>query len=127
MGKGANVVAVAAAGFIAGMLLAPKSGKETRQDLKNKAHDAKKAAGEKAEHMKHAMKDGMHTFHKGADEAKSELSGFAESAKGRAGRIAEEAKDLGREAKQRAGRVADKTKGDSSVDEVDIDVNRRMI
>lgn len=127
MGKGANVVAVAAAGFIAGMLLAPKSGKETRQDLKNKAHEAKRAAGEKAEHMKHAMKDGMDSFHKGKDEAKSELSGFAESAKERASRVAEEAKDLGREAKQRAGRVADKTKGGSTADEIDIDINRRMM
>lgn len=99
MNKGAGVVAVAAAGFIAGMLLAPKSGKETREDIKLKANDAKKAASEKAGHMKHAMKDGMNSFHKGAGEAKAELSGFAESAKG-----------LGREAKERAGRVADKSK-----------------
>lgn len=127
MGKGANVVAVAAAGFIAGMLLAPKSGKETREDLKNKAREAKRAAGEKSEHMKHTMKDGMHIFHRGADEAKSELSGFAESAKEHASRVAQEAKDLGREAKQRAGRVAEKAKTNSSSDETDIDINRRMM
>lgn len=127
MGKGANVVAVAAAGFIAGMLLAPKSGKETREDIKNKALEAKKAAGEKADHMKHSMKDGMHIFHKGADEAKSELSGFAESAKEHVSRVAEEAKDLGREAKQRANRVAEKAKNSSTSDESDIDVNRRMM
>lgn len=127
MGKGANVVAVAAAGFIAGMLLAPKSGKETREDLMNKAHDAKKAAGEKAEHMKHSMKDGMHVFHKGADDAKSELSGFAESAKQHANSVAQEAKELAREAKQRANRVADKSKNGSSTNETDIDINRRLM
>jgi gas vesicle protein len=99
MNKGAGVVAVAAAGFIAGMLLAPKSGKETREDIKHKANDAKKAAAEKADHMKHAMKDGMDSFHKGTGAAKSELTGFAESAKG-----------LGREAKERAGRVSEKAK-----------------
>jgi gas vesicle protein len=127
MGKGANVVAVAAAGFIAGMLLAPKSGKETRQDLKNKAHDAKKMASEKAEHMKHTMKDGMHTFYKGTDDAKSELSELTESAKNHASRVAEEAKDFGREVKQRTGRVADKSKSATSGNDIDIDINRRAM
>ena len=35
----------AAAGLVAGILTAPKSGKETRQDLKNKAGDMKEKAG----------------------------------------------------------------------------------
>jgi gas vesicle protein len=98
MGKGVNVLAVAAAGFIAGMLLAPKSGKETREDLMNKANDAKKAASEKAEHMKHAMKDGMGSFHKGADKTKNEPSELAESAKDRADRVADDVIDSNRRA-----------------------------
>ena len=36
----------AAAGVVAGMLTAPKSGKETRADLKSKAHDLRDQADE---------------------------------------------------------------------------------
>ena len=39
MSKFVKVVAAAAAGFVAGILLAPKSGKETRADIKAKADD----------------------------------------------------------------------------------------
>ncbi|MET0980134.1 MAG: YtxH domain-containing protein [Candidatus Saccharimonadales bacterium] len=92
MNKGANIIAVAAAGFIAGMLLAPKSGKETRQDLKTKALDAKKAARIKAEDLKHAMKAGVNTFHHSAKDAGEEISDLAESAKYKADRIAEDAR-----------------------------------
>jgi hypothetical protein len=74
------------------------------------------------------MKDGMHVFHRGADEAKSELADLAESAKEHAGRVAEEAKELGREVKQRANRVADKAKNNNmSANESDNDINRRML
>lgn len=97
MNRGANVIAVAAAGFIAGMLLAPKSGKETRQDIMNKAHDAKKAAGEKSEHMKDVMKD-----------VGSEVSEFADSTKRRFGRVVKEEKDMVNEAKSRADRASGK-------------------
>ena len=38
----------AAAGFVAGILTAPKSGKETREDIKNVANDAKDKAVKKA-------------------------------------------------------------------------------
>ena len=38
----------AAAGLVAGKLIEPKSGKETRQDLKNKAGDMKEKAGDVA-------------------------------------------------------------------------------
>lgn len=104
MNRGANVIAVAAAGFIAGMLLAPKSGKETRQDIMNKAHDAKKAAGEKAEHMK----DSMHKMRDSAGDVGSEMAGFAESTKRRFGRVAKEEKDMMNEAKSRADRASGK-------------------
>ena len=42
----------AAAGVVAGVLTAPKSGKETRADLKKKANELKNEAGEKAEEVK---------------------------------------------------------------------------
>lgn len=97
MNRGANVVAVAAAGFIAGMLLAPKSGKETRQDLMDKAHGVKKAAGEKTDHMKDIMKD-----------VGSEVADFADSTKRRFGRVTNEEKDMVEEAKARANRASGK-------------------
>ena len=54
MSKTTNVILAAAAGFIAGILLAPKSGKETRQQLKDKAQDAQGRANDKAEQVKGA-------------------------------------------------------------------------
>ena len=48
MKKVLAVIGAAAAGFAAGILTAPKSGKETRQDLKNKAGDMKEKAGDVA-------------------------------------------------------------------------------
>ena len=44
MSKLIKLVLAAAGGFVAGVLLAPKSGKETREDLKAKAEEAKKKA-----------------------------------------------------------------------------------
>jgi gas vesicle protein len=114
MGKGANVVAVAAAGFIAGMLLAPKSGKETRKDIMDKAHDAKRAAGEKTEHLKEHMKDGMHVLHKGATDVSSEVADFANSTKRRANRVKGEEKGMFEEAKARAERISDASRNNDT-------------
>jgi len=41
-----------AAGLIAGLLTAPKSGKETRADIKQKAVDLKENAGQKADQIR---------------------------------------------------------------------------
>lgn len=41
-----------AAGLIAGLLTAPKSGKETRADIKQKATDLKEDAGQRAEQLR---------------------------------------------------------------------------
>lgn len=40
-----------AAGVIAGVLTAPKSGRETRADIKQRAHDLKQKANDTAGHM----------------------------------------------------------------------------
>lgn len=40
-----------AAGVIAGMLTAPKSGRETRDDIKHRANELKHKANETAEHV----------------------------------------------------------------------------
>lgn len=52
----------AAAGVVAGILTAPKSGKETRADIKAKAEELKQDA-DKA--LKHAKKSGEKVLHDG--------------------------------------------------------------
>ena len=41
MVKASNVLFAGVVGFVAGVLLAPKSGKETREDINVKANEAK--------------------------------------------------------------------------------------
>ena len=65
-----KVAVAAAAGFAAGILVAPKSGKETRQDIKKKAKQAKSAA-----------KEGSRTVKKSADAASKEVAAFGRSAR----------------------------------------------
>ncbi|HET8883874.1 MAG TPA: YtxH domain-containing protein [Candidatus Saccharimonadales bacterium] len=108
-----NVVLAAVAGFVGGILLAPKSGVETRKDLKRKADDVKRQAGEKSEKIKGAVKEGANTFRSSAKGAGDELSGLTQSAKQSASRVADEAKDLGYEVKSRAGRVVDNARDTS--------------
>jgi len=52
MTKLTTVVVAAAAGFVAGILVAPKSGEDTRQEMKAKAVEAKRRAGKTADKMK---------------------------------------------------------------------------
>lgn len=106
MAKEMNVLLAAAVGFAAGILLAPKSGAETREDLKHKADEAKRMANEKAEHVRGAVMDGVESVRHHAKNVGDEMNGMAESAHDSARRVAGEAKDLGREAKRRGNRVS---------------------
>jgi gas vesicle protein len=63
MNKTLSFLVAAAGGFVAGVLLAPKSGKETRQELKEKAMDYKGKAN-----------DGLDEAKKGARVVKGELN-----------------------------------------------------
>jgi gas vesicle protein len=101
-----KIVTLAAAGFAAGILLAPKSGKETRQDIKNKALDAKKYAEEKADLAKAIGTEGFAAVKTSAKHAGEEATEFAQSTKVSASVVAKEASKLGAEAKARAKRVA---------------------
>jgi len=56
MGKLGLVVLAAAGGLVAGLLLAPKSGKEMRQDLKDKAWEYKGKAQDGMEEVKKGTK-----------------------------------------------------------------------
>ena len=71
----------AAAGVVAGVLTAPKSGKETRADLKNKADELKTQASEKADKAKQQ-----------ADKLVKDARATTDTYKGRANRAFESAK-----------------------------------
>lgn len=105
MSKAVRTALAVAAGFAAGILLAPKSGKETREDIKNKAIEGKEIADKKAGEVAEVAK-------KGAAKAEAEIKGMAKSARKSAEAVRAEASYLGHEAKERAGRVKDKTKRD---------------
>lgn len=100
MSKVVNVIVAAAAGFVAGILLAPKSGKETREDIKKKALEAKDYTVEKAGVVKEKAAAGYEVAKAGATEAGKEVSSFFDRSGKRAGVIA-------RDAKKTAGAVAD--------------------
>lgn len=106
MSKLIKLVIAAAGGFVAGILLAPKSGKETREDLKAKAEEAKTKAGKKAEDLKAVADEGKTALKHSADVAGKEAVAFGRSAKATAEKIAAEAAELGGEARTRASRVA---------------------
>jgi gas vesicle protein len=110
MGKALHVIGAAAVGFVAGILLAPKSGVETRKDIKNKALEAKEYAGEQAVKLREAATTAGKTMKKGLDEVNDEAKGMAKSAKSSAAVIAAEAARLGDEAKVRGNRVAEDAK-----------------
>jgi gas vesicle protein len=101
-----KVITVAAAGFAAGILLAPKSGKQTRSDIKAKAIETKKYAKNKAQLAKDIGTQGLSTVKTSAKHAEDEASEFVKSTKVSAKVVAKEAAKLGSEAKTRAKRVA---------------------
>jgi gas vesicle protein len=92
MSRSKNVLLAAALGFLAGILFAPKSGKETREEISDRVNKARDAA-----------MDGVGSFKSGVNNVKDEVKGMAESAKDSASVLADEART-------RSGRVADEAK-----------------
>jgi len=82
MRKLLTVLGAAAAGFAAGILTAPKSGKETRADLKKKAEEAKKTAEQKAKQAKAAAKESAKTVKAGAQKVGDAAVETAQGVKG---------------------------------------------
>lgn len=70
MSKLAKLAVVAGLGVAAGMLLAPKSGKENRKDLKKKVEQAKKYMNEKAEQAQEMASEAKEMIDKEAKKAK---------------------------------------------------------
>lgn len=106
MSKSLTVVVAATVGFVAGILLAPKSGKETRREIKEKAADAKKIADIKADQVKATVKDSVKAIKSGSKEVSTQAQAFASSAKSSAERVGSEVKDLSSEAKERVSGAA---------------------
>ncbi len=96
-----KVLAAAAVGFAAGLLLAPKSGEDTRKDIKRKSLEAKDYATEQAGRVKGAVTSGYRTVREGAMEIGDEITGFL-------GHAEDAGDELARDAKTRGKRVADK-------------------
>jgi gas vesicle protein len=66
MKKILTVLGAAAAGVVAGILMAPKSGKETREDIKKKAVEFKDEAEKRAKQAQGAAKDSAESVKSGA-------------------------------------------------------------
>ena len=60
-------------GAVAGVLFAPKSGKETREDIKNKANDAKDFTVDKASEVKEFAVNKTNEVKKSAKKVKKNL------------------------------------------------------
>lgn len=123
MTKLIKIALATAAGFVAGILVAPKSGKETRQDIKDKAVEAKHVAAEKAEQVKAAIHDGTESLKEGSKHIGTEAAGLNASTRASADRLAAEAKILSGEAKKRALNVAEDARQTASKVQKDIKKN----
>lgn len=82
----------AIAGYVAGILTAPKSGKETRQDIKNKAAETYAAAEKELKKLHTELTDVI-------DQVSDKISSFKNS------KAVSDALDKGRDAKQKAREV----------------------
>lgn len=115
---GLGIVVGAIAGVIAGFLTAPKSGKETREDIKKKAGEVKGTAERK-------LKDAHKELGKISDEAKSK-------AKNMQGKAKDELDDLTKKADELRDRVktaitsiksGDDDNDDATIDQLLKDLN----
>lgn len=82
MKKVVAVIGAAVAGFAAGILTAPKSGKETRAELKQKAEHLKQEAGKTAKKAKSAASDAVDSIKTGAEKIGKATAETARNVKG---------------------------------------------
>lgn len=79
---GIGIIVGAIAGAIAGFLTAPKSGKETREDIKRRAGQAKDEAGKRVEEAKTRANEVAGEAKKTVDRAKHVAESAVEGVKG---------------------------------------------
>ena len=82
MNKVLAIIGAAAAGVVAGILVAPKSGKETREDLRKKAEEMGKTAQKRADQAKLAAKDSAESIKQGAHKVSDAAVETARGVKG---------------------------------------------
>lgn len=107
MKKLLGVVAAAAAGYVAGVLFAPKSGEATRKELNDKKLELQEKAVENKAKAKEVLDESTGIVKKGAAELTHEASDFGRKATTSSTRISKEASHLGKQAKRSLGRAAD--------------------
>lgn len=107
MSRVAKIILAAVGGFVAGVLLAPKSGAETRKDLQKQVKKAAGSAEVKANQAKAAARESAKTVSHSAKDVEAEVVAFGTSAKATADKIAAEAAELGGEARRRGARVVE--------------------
>ena len=107
MKKLLGVVAAAAAGYVAGVLFAPKSGEDTRKELQVKKDELEQKAAVKKDQAKAVLDESAENVKKGAAQITDEAADFSKKATTSASRISKEATALGAQAKRSLGRAAD--------------------
>lgn len=110
LGRTGKIIIAAIGGFVAGVLLAPKSGADTRKDIKKQVKRVQQDAEHKLDEAKAVARDGAKTVKHSAKEVEGEVTAFGASAKATAEKIAAEAAELGGEARTRGTRVAQTAK-----------------
>lgn len=106
MKKLLGLVAAAGVGYVAGLLFAPKSGKETRLDIKSKLDNLKETTSEKVDNAKDIYDESVAKVKKGAGEIGEEMTIIAQEAQTSAGHIGKEARRFGGEAKKHLGKAS---------------------
>lgn len=110
MKKFDSVVLLAVGSFIAGLLLAPKSGKETRQDLMDKRDEFKEKASNGLREMKKGVNDVKGEVQEGFESVRGIAKDAAGDAKHTAGRLKDEATLRGEAIKEKSQRSAEDVK-----------------
>lgn len=106
MKKLLGLMAAAGVGYVAGLLFAPKSGKETRLDIKSKLDNLKETTSEKIDSAKDIYDESVDRVKKGAGEIGEEMTIIAQEAQTSAGHIGKEARRFGGEAKKHLGKAS---------------------
>ena len=90
MSRFIQVIGAAAVGYVAGILMAPKSGKETRAELAEKAERMREVATDKATEMKEVYDEGAKKVRMGASIVGAEATELAKQAKDSASNVKRE-------------------------------------